>query len=116
MRCGTSFLFVVMAIAILAFSLVGRRAFYLMVLSRTLLVPVIAAVSYEVTYFAGRHSRNPVVRAVLYPGLFFQKLTAKEPDDSQLEVALSALKRAVEIDSGGEIKPSSETLSPGTSL
>ena len=101
-RCGTSFLFVVLIIAIVVFALVGLPSLWLMVLSRILLAPVIAAFSYEVIYFGNRHIDNAVVRAVLAPGLWLQSLTTREPDDSQLEVALSALKRVVELDQAEE--------------
>jgi len=97
-RCGTSFLFAVMVIAILVFSLIGKPALYFMVLARLALIPVIAAISYEITFFGARHSTNPLVKAVLSPGLLLQKLTTREPDDRQLEVAIAALKRAIEID------------------
>jgi len=97
-RCGTSFLFVVLIIAIVVFALVGRPSIWLMVLSRILLIPVIAALGYEVIYFGARHTNNPLVRVILAPGLWLQKLTTKEPDDSQVEVALAALQKAMEID------------------
>lgn len=98
-RCGTSFLFVIMIIAILVFALIGRpSSLWLMVLSRIILIPVIAAFGYEVTHFGGKHAKNGLVRAILYPGLLLQKLTTRQPDDSQLEVAISALKKVVEIE------------------
>jgi len=97
-RCGTSFLFVVLIIAILVFTLVGLPSIWLMVLSRIVLIPVIAALGYEVVYFGGRHSKNGIVRVILAPGLWLQSMTTREPDDSQLEVALAALKRVTEID------------------
>ncbi len=97
-RCGTSFLFVVLVISIIVFALIGLHSPWLMVLSRIVLIPVIAALSYEVIYFSSRHSNNGLFRAILAPGLWLQALTTREPDDSQLEVALSALKRAVEAD------------------
>ena len=97
-RCGTSFLFVVFIIAIAVFALVGLPSLWLMVLSRVILIPVIAAFGYEVIYFGARHNNNGFVRAILIPGLWLQSLTTREPDDSQLEVALSALKKVVEID------------------
>jgi uncharacterized protein YqhQ len=97
-RCGTSFLFAVLIIAIIVFALVGLPSLWLMVLSRILLAPIIAALSYEVIYFGNRHIDNAVVRAVLAPGLWLQSLTTREPDDAQLEVALSALRRVVELD------------------
>ena len=97
-RCGTSFLFVVLIIAIIVFALVGLPSLWLMVLSRILLIPVIAALGYEVIYFSGRHTNNGLVRVMLAPGLWLQRLTTREPDDSQLEVALSALRKVVELD------------------
>ena len=107
-RCGTSFLFVVLIIAIVVFALVGRPSLWLMVLSRILLIPVIAALGYEVIYFGAKHTKNILVRAFLAPGLWLQELTTKEPDDSQIEVALAALRKAVEIDQGEEgAQPSS---------
>jgi len=101
-RCGTSFIFVVLVISILVFALVGLHTAWLMALSRILLVPVIAAFGYEVIYFGGRHSHNILVRAVLTPGLWLQSLTTKEPDDSQLEVAVSALEKVVEAEERDE--------------
>ena len=98
MRCGTSFLFVVLIISIIVFALVGLHSTWLMVLSRVVLIPVIAALGYEVIYFGGRHVNNGLVRAVLAPGLWLQALTTSEPDDSQLEVALVALGQVMEAD------------------
>ncbi|MFH1002540.1 MAG: DUF1385 domain-containing protein [Chloroflexota bacterium] len=98
LRCGTSFLFVVLVIAIVVFTLVGRPSVWLMVLSRVVLLPVIAAISYEVIYFGANHSHNGLVRAALSPGLWIQKLTTREPDDAQLEVAVAALQQVVAAD------------------
>ena len=97
-RCGTSFLFAVLIIAIIVFAFIGRQSIGLMVLSRVVLIPVIAALGYEVTYFGAKHVKNALVRVVLSPGLLLQSLTTGEPDDSQLEVAIAALRKAVEID------------------
>lgn len=101
-RCGTSFLFIVLIIAIIVFALIGRPSLGVMVLSRVVLIPAIAALGYEATYFGARHSDSRLVKALLAPGLWLQGLTTSEPDDRQLEVALSALKRMVEIDGVGE--------------
>ncbi len=98
-RCGTSFLFVVLMIAIIVFSFIGRPALWVMIASRVLLIPVIAAIGYEVVHFGARHAHNPLVSTILAPGRWLQGLTAKEPADTQLEVAIVALKKAVEIDS-----------------
>ncbi|MFC1912872.1 DUF1385 domain-containing protein [Chloroflexota bacterium] len=97
-RCGTSFLFVVLLIAIIVFALVGSPALWLMILARIVLVPVIAALGYEIIYFGARHTRFGLVTAVLAPGMWLQSLTTREPDDSQLEVALTALGKVLEID------------------
>jgi len=102
-RCGTSFLFVVLMIAIIVFALVGLPSLWLMVLSRIVLIPVIAALGYEVTYFAGRHAENGLVRAILAPGMWLQSLTTREPDDSQLEVAVTALGKVMEMDDMEEV-------------
>lgn len=97
-RCGTSFLFAVLIIAIIVFSIIGRPNIGLMVLSRVLLVPVIASLGYEFIYATSRHCENPIMKVLLTPGMWLQKLTTRQPDDKQLEVALSALKKVVEIE------------------
>ncbi len=106
-RCGTSFLFVVLIIAIIVFALIGRPSLWLMVLSRIILIPVIAAFGYEVIYFGARHIHNVFVKIILAPGLLLQKLTTNEPDDSQLEVAVAALKKVIEIDQLEEVPQAS---------
>ncbi|UCH50486.1 MAG: DUF1385 domain-containing protein [Chloroflexota bacterium] len=101
-RCGTSFLFVVLVIAIVVFALVGRPSLWLMILSRILLIPVIAALGYEFIQFGANHAGNPLVRAMIIPGLWLQGMTAEEPEDDQIDVALVALKTALEIDQSEE--------------
>ena len=97
-RCGTSFIFVVLIIAIFVFALFGLPSLWLMVLSRIVLLPVIAALGYEVIYFAARHTGFWLLKAILAPGLWLQSLSTREPDDNEIEVALTALKRTLEID------------------
>ncbi len=97
-RCGGSFLVVVLVIAVIVFSIVGKQALWLMVLSRIVLIPVIAALGYEFIHFGARHSENIIMKILLTPGLWIQAFTTREPDDSQLEVAIAALKTAVEAD------------------
>jgi uncharacterized protein YqhQ len=97
-RCGTSFLVVVLVIAILVFFITGDLPWWQMVLSRIVLIPVIAALGYEVIYFSANHTGNAIVRSLSTPGLWLQALTTRQPDDGQLEVAISALKKAVEAD------------------
>lgn len=114
-RCGTSFLFIVLVIAIIVFSLVGRPGMGMMVLSRIVLIPAIAALGYEITQFAARRVQYPFVRAILAPGLWLQSLTTREPDERQLEVAVTALKRLVEIDALEEsLSPQPEISASGS--
>ena len=100
-RCGGSFLFVVLIIAILVFSLVGifgKPALWVLILSRIVLVPVIAALGYEFIYFGANHADNPIIKILLTPGLWVQALTTREPDDEQLKVGIAAMKAAIEAD------------------
>jgi uncharacterized protein YqhQ len=90
-RCGTSFLLVVMLVAIFAFAPIGLPAWYVLVATRILGVPLIAGVSFEIIKFAGRNRARRWVRAVMWPGLQLQRLTTREPDLSQLAVAIAAL-------------------------
>jgi uncharacterized protein YqhQ len=99
-RCGTSFLLTVMVIAIFVFALLGRPPLWISILSRIVLIPVIAAIGYEFVRFGAAHSQNLFVRGLLAPGLALQSLTTGEPNDSQLETAISALKKVIEADSG----------------
>lgn len=101
-RCGTSFLFFVLIIAIIVFAFVGRHDLWLMIVSRIALIPVIMGLGYEVIYFGARHTKNWLVKIILAPGLFLQALTTGEPDDKQLEVAIAAMNKAIEIDEAGE--------------
>jgi uncharacterized protein YqhQ len=97
-RCGTSFLFLVMVISILVFSLVGWHNAIINALLRILLIPVVAGVAYEVQRFAGRHTEWLIMRIVSAPGMLFQYLTTREPDDSQIEVAIAAMKNVLTDD------------------
>jgi uncharacterized protein YqhQ len=94
-RCGTSFLLLVAVIAILVFSLVGNPPLLWKILSRILLLPVVAGFSYETLMFSGRHADSKWLRPLIAPGLWLQKLTTREPDEKQLEVALAALKAVI---------------------
>jgi uncharacterized protein YqhQ len=91
-RCGTSFLLIVMIMAIFVFAPVGLPAWWILVLTRIVGVPVIAGLSFEVIKWAGRNRRRAWVRAVMYPGLQLQRLTTREPDLDQLAVAIASLK------------------------
>lgn len=94
-RCGTSFLFLVMIISIIVFSLLGLHNPLVNLLLRLLMIPVVAGVAYEVQRFTGRHTDWPVMKVVSAPGMLFQYLTTREPDDSQIEVAITAMKNVI---------------------
>ncbi len=97
-RCGTSFLLVVMVISILIFALLGRPPMVLRILSRVVLVPVVAGVAYEFIKFTAAHYSNRLVRWMAAPGLALQRLTTREPDESMLEVGMVALKEVMRLD------------------
>ena len=97
-RCGTAFIFIVLIIAIFVFALVGQPTLWIRILSRIALIPVIAAISYEIMKFGAGHINNKIVRVLLAPGLMLQAITTREPDDSQLEAAISALNEVIKID------------------
>jgi uncharacterized protein YqhQ len=90
-RCGTSFLLIVMVLAIFVFAPIGLPAWYWLVLSRIVGIPVIAGLSYEVIKWAGKNRRKRWVRAVMWPGLMLQNLTTREPSEDQLAVAIASL-------------------------
>ncbi len=100
-RCGTSFLLIVMVLAIFVFAPIGLPAWYWLVASRILGIPLIAGLSYEVIKWAGKNRRKRWVRAVMWPGLMLQNLTTREPDEEQLAVAIAALERCSPGESRG---------------
>ncbi len=91
-RCGTNFLMIVMLISMFIFTFLGWPDLLERIASRVVLMPVIAGVSYEIIRFAGNHDDNPLVHFAIMPGLLLQKLTTRQPDDSQIEVAIASLK------------------------
>ncbi len=105
-RCGTSFIVIVLIISILVFALIdvalGGPALWIRMLSRIALIPLIAAIGYEVMKFGAGHLRNTLVRVLITPGLMLQRLTTREPDDSQLEAAITALNEVIAIDTETE--------------
>jgi uncharacterized protein YqhQ len=106
-RCGTSFLLIVMVLAIFVFAPIGLPAWYWLLASRILGIPLIAGLSYEVIKWAGKNRRKRWVRAVMWPGLMLQNLTTREPDEAQLAVAIAALDKVL-----AEEKPLAEGESP----
>ena len=104
-RCGTAFLLWVMVIAIFVFAFVGQPVWYWLILSRILLLPVIAGLAYELIRFAGKQTGNRVVMTLLAPGLWLQRLTTREPTLDQIEVSIRALREVLRLE--GRITPRS---------
>jgi uncharacterized protein YqhQ len=106
-RCGTEFLVVVIALSILMFALVGRQPPLAMVASRILLVPVIAAVGYEILRWGARHRSNRIVHLIMLPGIWVQMITTRRPTDDMIEVAIVSLEQALAAD--GQSVPAGST-------
>ena len=109
-RCGTSFLLIVMVLAIFVFAPIGLPEWYWLVASRILGIPLIAGLSYEVIKWAGRNRRKRWVRALMWPGLMLQNLTTREPDREQLAVAIAALEAVLAVESPEETAREAEAI------
>ena len=107
-RCGTEFLVIVVALSILAFALVGKQSPLVMVGSRIVLIPVIAAVGYEILRWGARHRRNPIVHAIFLPGIWVQMITTRRPTDDMIEVAIVSLEEALVADNADVPEGSSD--------
>ena len=107
-RCGTEFLVVVIILSIFMFSLVGRQSLPVMVVSRILLIPVIAGVGYELLKLGARFRTNRLVKLLIAPGILVQMITTKQPTDDQIEVAIVSMEQALEAD--GELVPAGSEL------
>jgi uncharacterized protein YqhQ len=109
-RCGTAFLLEVVAISIVLFALLGTPDLWLRVLSRILLIPVIAGIAYELLRLGGKHPNSPLLKIVVAPGLLLQALTTRYPDTPQMEVAIASmgelLRRENELDQQQPLTPS----------
>ncbi len=90
-RCGTSFIFIVLIMSILVFSLLGRQTLLLRIAYRIAIIPIIAGLSYEILKLSAKNMNKSIVKWAVMPGLWFQKLTTSEPDNTQIEVAIKAL-------------------------
>ena len=97
-RCGTAFLLWVMVVGVFVYALLGRPVWYWLIISRIVLLPVIAGVAYELIRFAGKHSENRVLMTLLAPGLWLQRLTTREPTLDQLEVSIKALREVLDLE------------------
>jgi uncharacterized protein YqhQ len=97
-RCGTAFLLWVMVIAIFVFAFFGRPHWYWLIATRILLLPLIAGLAYELIRFAGKHTDNSILMALLAPGLWLQRLTTREPTLDQIEVSIRALQEVLRVE------------------
>ena len=104
-RCGTAFLLVVMVVSVIAFVFVGREPLWWLVASRIVLIPVIAAVSYELIRLSGMFAGNPLVGLITGPSLALQRLTTREPTDDQIEIAIEAMRLTLNADAASETSP-----------
>ena len=102
-RCGTNFLLTVLTMAIVVYSIIGRPALPYLILSRIVLIPVIAGLAYEVIRYAARHMDKGWVRTLMIPGLSLQKLTTREPTLDQIEVAIAALRAVFTAEQSTEV-------------
>ena len=99
-RCGTAFLLWVMVIGIFVFAFVGQPAWYWLIISRILLLPVIAGIAYELIRFAGKHQGNSILMTLLAPGMWLQRLTTRQPSLDQIEVSIRALQEVLRREGG----------------
>jgi len=91
-RCGTSLIVLVIAISIILFSLIKSQLWYVNILLRIVLIPLIAGIGYELTKLTAKYSNNKFLRFLIYPGILTQKITTQKPDVKQIEVAIAAVK------------------------
>lgn len=100
-RCGTSFLLIVMLVSIVVFSMIPKAwPFAAKAFSRIVLLPLIAGISYEFLKWSAKNDQHPLVRLVITPGLALQRMTTREPDDEQIEVAIRSVKEALDENAG----------------
>ena len=112
-RCGTAFLLTVVLVSIVAFMFFPRDPLWFHFTSRIILIPVVAAVSYEIIRFNGRHADWWWVKVLAWPSLLLQNLTTKQPDDGQCEVAIASINAAIALDSGQPITGAATAANAG---
>jgi uncharacterized protein YqhQ len=112
-RCGTNFLIIVMLLTIVVFAFFGRPAIWLRIVERIVAIPLIAGISYEALRLGANHGNNPIVRALMKPGLWLQKITTRPPTDDQIEVAIRAFEAVLpEEERKAKIPPLPSPLVP----
>jgi uncharacterized protein YqhQ len=104
-RCGTSFLLIVMIISIFIFAPIGLPAWWILVITRIVGVPVVAGLAFEVIKWAGRNRARRWVQAIIWPGMKLQLLTTREPDLDELAVSIASLQAVLAVETPGETRP-----------
>jgi len=104
-RCGTSFVLYVLVLSILVFSFLGVEGWAEMILSRVIVIPLVAGLAFEFIMWSARNQDNPLVRVLIWPGLQLQKLTTREPADDMVEVAMASLKKVLAMEDEARISP-----------
>ena len=108
-RCGTSFVLYVLVMSILVFSLLGVEGWLYMILSRIVVIPLVAGIAFEFIMWSARSQGSSVVRALVWPGLQLQKLTTREPSDDMVEVAMASLKKVLSMEEASDMEPNEAT-------
>ncbi len=108
-RCGTSFVLYVLVLSILAFSLLGVHGWLYMVLSRLIVIPIVAGIAFEFIMWSARNQNNPLVKVLIWPGLQLQRLTTREPSDDMVEVAMASLKKVLSMEEEAKLQPNEAT-------
>jgi uncharacterized protein YqhQ len=108
-RCGTSFVLYVLVLSILAFSLLGVEGWLYMLVSRVIVIPLVAGIAFEFIMWSARHQDSAIVRALTWPGLQLQRLTTREPTDDMVEVAMASLKKVLAMEDEAKLKPNEVT-------
>jgi uncharacterized protein YqhQ len=108
-RCGTSFVLYVLVLSILVFSLLGVEGWLFMVLSRLLVIPLVAGIAFEFIMWSAKHQENPIVQVLVWPGLQLQRLTTREPTDDMVEVAMASLKKVLAMEAEAKTDPNEAT-------
>ena len=108
-RCGTSFVLYVLVLSILIFSLLGTHGWVFMILSRIIVIPLVAGIAFEFIMWSARNHSNPLVKVLIWPGLQLQRLTTREPSDDMVEVAMASLKKVLVMEEESRIAPNEAT-------
>src|ERR687893_929422 len=104
-RCGTSFVLYALVLSILVFSLLGVEGWLYMLLSRLVVIPLVAGIAFEFIMWSARNEKSPLVKVLVWPGLQMQKLTTREPSDDMVEVAMASLKKVFSMEEQAKIEP-----------